>query len=482
MDQRHRPSTIRLGFVCVLMLALLALPGLFDPPQIEIWAPDEISIGSARAVPVHAVGPSDSITSIETEIIVPEGDSRNTPMALYLSGTFSAAAYWDNLRIGEKGHPADNHIEERPGQVDAILPIPAHLLSPGPHTVRLDLSSHHLQWPVRSIFHGNAQRPGLFVAPYNADARRDFSRYMTVFAVSGLCVSLIMVMLVYPGLGSPVRGEIACLIAALLVIAITETGRAFINYTYDWHLPRLAIQYLAAIGLSVALQALPKKILGRNRPFAFIVAGLLVFASFVWFLPLSMDRKTALVIVAGLIAACASFVRSDLPRDTRGFLTISAMPALLSGVIVPSSFLDGWLFAAVVPFLAWFSFPGVSGNTHKHLHVRADGRDYQFATDDILYFVAAGNYCEVTTRHGSILVKEPIKDILARLPASFVRIHRSAIVSTDRIRSLHRESTGRYMLETENGMRLPVSRKNVATLRQQMNQGLDGFGPPNSLR
>lgn len=73
---------------------------------------------------------------------------------------------------------------------------------------------------------------------------------------------------------------------------------------------------------------------------------------------------------------------------------------------------------------------------------------------DILFFQASGNYWEVITSKGKILLRKTFEELKSEFSTNkFVRIHRSYIVNVTSISKLH---VGKVILE--NGQTLPVSR------------------------
>jgi two-component system, LytTR family, response regulator len=90
---------------------------------------------------------------------------------------------------------------------------------------------------------------------------------------------------------------------------------------------------------------------------------------------------------------------------------------------------------------------------------RRGAKHYFVRVADVDWIEAVGNYVRLQTGETSHLVRETMKGTEARLdPARFVRIHRSAIVSIDRIRSIEAREHGEYLVTMANGSRLVSSR------------------------
>lgn len=91
--------------------------------------------------------------------------------------------------------------------------------------------------------------------------------------------------------------------------------------------------------------------------------------------------------------------------------------------------------------------------------VRVRGRMRLVPVDDVEWFGGAGNYVELHVAGDTHLVRGTLRDIEARLPDRFARIHRSTIVNLDRVRELHGWSHGDLMVEMADGTELRLSRR-----------------------
>lgn len=90
---------------------------------------------------------------------------------------------------------------------------------------------------------------------------------------------------------------------------------------------------------------------------------------------------------------------------------------------------------------------------------RRGAKHYFVRVADIDWLEADGNYVRLQTGQTSHLVRETMKSMDARLdPAQFVRIHRSAIVAIDRIRSIEARDQGEYLVTMASGAKLVSSR------------------------
>ena len=112
---------------------------------------------------------------------------------------------------------------------------------------------------------------------------------------------------------------------------------------------------------------------------------------------------------------------------------------------------------------------GSVGDHHRmrRLLVPTPAGDLLLDVDEIDWIQAEDYYAAVHARGRRHLVRESLNMLEARLdPTRFVRVHRSAIVSVDRVREL-RAAHGESVLVLRDGTRVPVSRRRreqVATL------------------
>lgn len=98
------------------------------------------------------------------------------------------------------------------------------------------------------------------------------------------------------------------------------------------------------------------------------------------------------------------------------------------------------------------------------------GRMVPVAIVDIIWIKAEGDYARIHTTGGrSYLVTRTLRDLDSRLdPVHFLRIHRSAIVRTDKIHEVAAEGSSRYRVVLEDGTTVIVSRSRAAALRKWM--------------
>lgn len=95
----------------------------------------------------------------------------------------------------------------------------------------------------------------------------------------------------------------------------------------------------------------------------------------------------------------------------------------------------------------------------ERLVVKSGGRVFFLRTEEIDWVEAAGNYVRLHLASESHLFRETMSRMEARLdPRRFVRVHRSHIVNTERIKELQPWFNGESVVILRNGTRLPLSR------------------------
>jgi two-component system LytT family response regulator len=92
------------------------------------------------------------------------------------------------------------------------------------------------------------------------------------------------------------------------------------------------------------------------------------------------------------------------------------------------------------------------------LAIRVDGKHLLLPTDSIDWIEAVDDYVRIHTGKTSHLVRGTLSSFHTRLPPLFMRIHRSAIVNTSRIKEVFPNAQGDYRITLLDGTRLPSGR------------------------
>lgn len=103
------------------------------------------------------------------------------------------------------------------------------------------------------------------------------------------------------------------------------------------------------------------------------------------------------------------------------------------------------------------------------LAVRSAGRIDLVRVADVAHVRAAGAYSELVLRDGSTrLHSKPLDRLLAVLPATFERVHRSYLLRLDEVTRLRVREGSRYHAVLASGDEIPVGRTRVEALRKKL--------------
>ena len=108
-------------------------------------------------------------------------------------------------------------------------------------------------------------------------------------------------------------------------------------------------------------------------------------------------------------------------------------------------------------------------STGGYISASYRGGVVRVAAEEIILLRADSKYVEVWHEQGMALTEESLRAIEERLPGSFQRVHRNALVAARRARELRREGDGRLLLMLD-GIEetVEVSRRHAAEVRRLM--------------
>ena len=87
---------------------------------------------------------------------------------------------------------------------------------------------------------------------------------------------------------------------------------------------------------------------------------------------------------------------------------------------------------------------------------------------DVYYFAADQKYTTVRHQGGSDLIEDSLRTLEEEFAAQFVRVHRNALVSINRLAAIERDSQGQYHVVLRDiNERLAVSRRLAGELRDR---------------
>jgi two-component system response regulator LytT len=108
----------------------------------------------------------------------------------------------------------------------------------------------------------------------------------------------------------------------------------------------------------------------------------------------------------------------------------------------------------------------------RYLTYKQLGKMELLPVSEISYLKAEGHYCEITTADNqTILHDKNLDKLLAILPMSFYRIHRSYAVSLEQAKAVKTQEGSKYWLILKDGRKLPIGRTKVGDLKKHLSGG-----------
>lgn len=116
---------------------------------------------------------------------------------------------------------------------------------------------------------------------------------------------------------------------------------------------------------------------------------------------------------------------------------------------------------------------GVGGSAEPRLVVRDGRRVFYIRYRDILWVETSRNYLRVHTRERSYLLRQPLRELEQLLdPATFVRVHRRAVVNLDYVAEVRAGFRGDFQVRMTSGASVMLSRRRRDVIAQLMHRRL----------
>jgi hypothetical protein len=443
--------------------ARLAVPGFEAPKPIPTMVDSIADLGS--------------VVWLRFELELEPGSLAQVPYGLFLSGLFSADAYWDGEHLGSKGQVGATKELERPGPIESIIYLPPHHTTPGRHLLALRISAFHVGYTASGLFHE------LSLGSFKTDPRRELHFYALPLLLSG---SFLLLGLMFAFSGCADRAGDSWTLAAFSGFVLLQLGaevsRSLVAYPYDWHWVRsfsiLLLEILAGASLSwfVAQRT-------DRRRFGLVTLVLLPVAVSVAYLQTGFDDKTVAALwvltIVPLVASLTLLARRriEVTVIAAGLLVASW---IVSGSISATALLDRSYYLTCFAFLtaariwerndAGPSSDATSDEPELSFFiVRSLGQLERIPVADVIFLRAVGNYAELVCTDGrAILHQDRLGEIMQHPPPGFLRVHRSFAINLSHIHSVKSRVGSRYRAVLTGGAEVPVSRQRVAELRQRM--------------
>jgi len=437
-----------------------------------------------------------------TVTVAPDALPLQRPLMVRIVAMASAELRWNGAVIGRNGVPGADAAAEVPGRFIASFIIPSQLVRPGDNLVEARLSSHHSWLPVQRAVHQFS------IDPYESEELPGLAHYLPALlalgALVGACIYFSVAWASERRGGAPLLALIA---GAAVAQLLAEVSRAFVAYTYPWHLARVTLiallaAVIATLGAAYAAQRFAPE---WRRPAVIFTAA--AAAVGVLLIPY-YDTKAVSAIFAGAAAVAICGYRARGSRAGKAALAFAlAAPALFAWQL--TDFLDrGWfllLAALLVALVAEQVSRLARARAERDAESRRaaalaerlaraeqagepilalkDGwRTHRVAEADIVFIRAADDYCEAMLADGrSMLVTMTLSRLLATLPERFVRVHKSYAVNRAHVASLAPKAGGGRILRLSQGSEVPVGRSYSRQAALQLT-GWAGGDPARPLR
>ncbi|WP_342380739.1 histidine kinase [Myxococcus stipitatus] len=298
------------GVLALSLAASAALPSAQEG-QVQVNAealPVEVALSNDsrgwRTVDRHQVNEGAGPFWMRTQVEVPPREAGAPTPALALSMLGSWDAWWDGKPLGRNGQVGRTSAEELPGRIDAQLPLPPELSTPGPHLLTMRISAHQLGFQPVGTLHR------LQVGEAVALAQSRMFGLMPALCTLGALVlmglyHLVRVRLARGGLATLLLG-VLCLAAAALVLL--EAWRGLTNYLYPLHAVRLRLLAVAVLAVASLLPATVHAAFGEPRGWLrWMGLGLGVLS--LAFVP-GFDNKQGVALGASLVVSTLLVVRA----------------------------------------------------------------------------------------------------------------------------------------------------------------------------
>lgn len=404
------------------------------------------------------------------------------PLMVSLIALASAEVRWNGVVIGRNGVPGRDRASEVPGRYISAFLIPPRLIRPGVNILEARLSGHHLWAPVMMPIHDFS------VGFYESPTLPGLGYYLPALLTLGaLLAGLVYFAAAFVSDRSD-RGALAVALAAGAGAAqlLVEVSRAFIAYTYPWHLNRVtAIALLSALTACLIAYYAGRRFAPRWTRRMVVATALLSAASillvpgfdlkamgamavaWLWLgVAALLGRRTAwkpaMVALALALAALALMVWNftDYLDGTHYLLLAIILILLVSEQVIAlrraraERDVQARLAAALAERLRLAEEKG-----EPILALRDGSRIHRVAEGDVLAVRAADDYCDVILTSGrSLLVTQTLAKLLATLPPRFMRVHKSHAVNRAHVTGAVPRPGGGILLSMSDASEIPVGR------------------------
>jgi DNA-binding LytR/AlgR family response regulator len=410
------------------------------------------------------------------------------PSMVWVVAMASAEVRWNGVLVGRNGVPAPTRAGEVPGRFVSTFVVPAALMRPGENLVSIRLSAHNLWLPVRTPIHT------FEIAPYETPNLPGLRDYLPALLMLGA----LLAGLVYftAAFLADRRDRKALIVAATAATAglqlIVEVSRAFIAYSYPWHLARVGLIALLAAAAAILIASYGARRFApeRERPLVAgtALASLASLLAIPWY-----DIKALGALCAGGVALAVAAALGFRAQRRAAAVAFAAGTGIVALAVWHNTlFLDRsyylLLAALLIALVAEQVIQLRRARAERDAETRRaagladrlakaerrgeaivalkDGsRVHRVAEGDILYIRAADDYCEAVLKDGRTLLSTmTLVRLLATLPERIARVHKSYAVNRPHVASIAPRPGGGTLLTLSDGSDIPVGRAYAAAV------------------
>jgi DNA-binding LytR/AlgR family response regulator len=404
------------------------------------------------------------------------------PLMVSLIALASAEVRWNGVVIGRNGVPGPDRASEVPGLYVSAFIIPPRLIRPGVNVLEARMSGHYIWAPVVMPLHDFS------VGFYESRDLPGLGYYLPALLTLGALLAGLVYFAAAFAADRADRGALAVALAAGASAAqlLVEASRAFIAYTYPWHLTRVSAIALLSALTACLIAAYAGRRFAPRRTRRMVVTTALLSAVIILLVPgfdlkamgaialgwLGLGfaallgrrtaRRPAMVALAMAVIALALMVRdfTDYLDRTHYLLLAACIILLVSEQVIALRRAraerdeQARLAAALAERLRKAEESG-----EPILGLRDGSRTHRVAEGDIIAVRAADDYCDVILANGrDLLVTMTLAKLLETLPPRFMRVHKSHAVNRAHVTGAAPRPGGGTLLMMSDGSEIPVGR------------------------
>ncbi len=292
------------------------------------WASPQWNDAAWTAAVFYRMPPAGRTFWIHSRVELPPQPSEQV-LFVYSSMLASSEVFWDGRLIGRGGTIARDSTAALPGPMDNFFPIPREAAGPGAHLLAIRVAIPKA---------GNTSNwfQGIVIGDYDQMLR---SRIVAqVLPLSG-CGVFLVISLYYLAMYLASARRRSMLVFALLcfaatLLAVAETWRWTVGYTYDWHIVRLIVVSVFTFAVAVLLPL-------------YFVCDFQFRKTFVWLLAIAtviaaagMSRQTFDGSCLAMFAASVGICAVNIAVGARP-LRARVIPAVICTIILAASLQAG---------------------------------------------------------------------------------------------------------------------------------------------